>query len=347
MKVRPALRELVRSLKRFAISGDGEEHIVNSILNRRSEKQLQENSRPEVVKGAVHALACWILGYTRDAEGYGFPFDMPYLNFYERILKVHGVLSETGATWPNKSRGPFGFLNKLRNTLDKVVVGEAASEFRQIVADTKRDRRIFERLRTAMRICPKGGKHRRNDEGAPKALSAKRHKAILQKLRTSLRRQASKDESSKRACDIVVHHLDKYSKYLYGHVRRKGSRTIVVPRTDNFLEGIFGILTRLHRRLHGRGHIGRDLEAMPPAMPLILNLDNDSYCEIVYGGREPEKIAERFSRVDPKRVAELMKTWQEEKLSTRLSGKLEGLASLPRQVARFLSVAVGKLQTET
>ena len=209
MKVRPALRELVRSLKRFAISGDGEEHIVNSILNRRSEKQLQENSRPEVVKGAVHALACWILGYTRDAEGYGFPFDMPYLNFYERILKVHGVLSETGATWPNKSRGPFGFLNKLRNTLDKVVVGEAASEFRQIVADTKRDRRIFERLRTAMRICPKGGKHRRNDEGAPKALSAKRHKAILQKLRTSLRRQASKDESSKRACDIVVHHLDR------------------------------------------------------------------------------------------------------------------------------------------
>ena len=86
---------------------------------------------------------------------------------------------------------------------------------------------------------------------------------------------------------------------------------------------------------------------MPQGMPLVLNLDNDSYCEIVYGEREPEKIAERFSRLDPKRVAKLMKTWQGEKISARLTGKLERLASLPRQVARFLSVAVGKLQAET
>jgi len=194
-----------------------------------------------------------------------------------------------------------------------------------------------------MRICPKGGKDRRNDDGAPNRLSEKRHKAILQKLRMSLKKKASKDEGSKRACDIVVHHLDKYWKYLCGHVRRKDSRTIVVPRTDNFLEGIFGIITRQCRRLHGRGHIGRDIETMPPSMPLILNLNNASYCETVYGGREPQKIAERFSRVDPKRVADLMKTWKGERISSRLSWKLEGLASLPRQVARFLSVAVSIL----
>jgi hypothetical protein len=249
-------------------------------------------------------------------------------------------------TWPNKkkqTKGPFSALYKLRTILDKVVIGEAASEFQQMVVDTKRDRNIFTQLRRAMRICPKGQRHRSNDEDTPKTLSEKHHKAILKKLRTSLVKHAHKDEKKKRACNIVVTHLDKYWDYLYGHTLKRGPRKTVVPRTNNFVEGLFGTVSRQCRRLHGRGHIGRDLETMPASTPLILNLNNTSYCETVYGGNSPEQIAERFSKVDPQQITKLMKTWQTNILSSKLPRKLEQLKSLPRQVSRFLSVAAKTL----
>jgi len=272
---------------------------------------------------------------------------MPYLSFYERILIAHEALYTMDETWPSQSKqtkGPFSALYKLRITLDKAVIGATASEFQQMVADAKRDIKIFTQLRTAMRICPKGKKPRSNDEDACKPLSEQKHKAILKKLRTSLVKHARKDEKKKRACDIVVTHLDKYWDYLYGHSLKKGTGKTVIPRTNNFVEGLFGIVSRQCRRLHGRGHIGRDLETMPASTPLILNLNNTRYCETVYGGKEPEQIAERFSKVDPKRVTNLMKNWRTNTFSSKLPRKLEQLKSLPRQVARFLSVAAQTLR---
>lgn len=345
-KIQPRLRELVRSLKTFAVSKDSQEHVINSIVNQRSKKKLQAICSPETIKGSIHALAAWVLAYRRDGQGYGFPFDMPYLNFYERILIAHEALHDMDQTWPNKkkqTKGPFGSLYKLRTILDKVVIGEAASEFQQMVVDTKRDRNIFTQLRRAMRICPKGQRHRSNDEDTPKTLSEKHHKAILKKLRASLVKHAHKDEKKKRACNIVVTHLDKYWDYLYGHTLKRGPRKTVVPRTNNFVEGLFGTVSRQCRRLHGRGHIGRDLETMPASTPLILNLNNTSYCETVYGGNSPEQIAERYSKVDPNRVTNLMTTWRTNTLSSKLPRKLEKLKSLPRQVSRFLSVAAKTL----
>jgi hypothetical protein len=82
---------------------------------------------------------------------------------------------------------------------------------------------------------------------------------------------------------------------------------------------------------------------MSPATPLLINLRNSSYCQIVYGGQEPEKIAARFSAVDPKKPAQLLKAWREDRAATKMPGKLASLKTLPKQVARFLSVAAKAL----
>ena len=68
------------------------------------------------------------------------------------------------------------------------MASEYTPQFLAIVADTKRDQKIFERLRSALRICPKGGTKRRNDDGASSTLSSARHKAVLKNLRRSLKR---------------------------------------------------------------------------------------------------------------------------------------------------------------
>ena len=205
-----------------------------------------------------------------------------------------------------------------------------------------KDMRIFNRFRSALRICPKGGKGKLNGD-VPQELSARRHKRILKDLRTSLKRQAGRKGPTARACTIVVQHLDKYWDYLFGHVRKRGSRKVVVPRTNNIEEGLLGTVKRQCRRLHGRGHLSRDIEAMSPATPLLMNLRNPDYCQTVYGGQEPDKIAARFSAVDPKKPAQLLKEWREDRAATKMPGRFAGLKTLPKQVARFLLVAAKAL----
>jgi len=342
-KVKADLQALKRSLKKYAISKESSQHSVLPILALRSRKGLKEHCTPETIQGSVHGLVCWILGYTRDGEGYGFPFDIPYLNMYYRVVKAHRILCATISTWPKHKRGPLGCLLRLKAILDRVVVDEQASLFQDCVAATKRDQRIFNRFRRALRICPQGGKQRRHDEGATSKLSPKQHKAILRTLKTAMNRQIRNGGASQKACEIVVQHLNKYWKYLFGHVIHKGSREIIVPRTNNIDEAMIGAIKRQCRRLHGRGHVGHDLNVMPPSMPLVQNLQNVSYCDLVYGGREMKDLADRFSRVDSKQVNQLMSDWRTERVSSRLPRRLEGMSTFPNKVAQFLSVAILEL----
>jgi hypothetical protein len=343
-QVRPKLRGLIRSLQNFAVCPESGQHRVNSVLGLRSPAKLRQSCAPEAPQGVAHALASWILAYAQDGEGYGFPFALPHLNFYQRVLQVHHMLRQTCPSRPDRTRGPLGALHRLQQILDVMVTGEAAPEFRQVVRETHRDQKIFERFRAALRICPRGGKERRNDPGAPQILSARRHQAVLKKLRTTLHYQACSGKPSQQACAIVVRHLDKYWPYLFGHALNANGHKIVVPRTNNIEEGLFRIVKRQCRRLHGRGHLSRDITAMLPATPLVLNLANSSYCQTVYAGIEPEKIATVFSRVDPKVPARLLDTWRQQKLLTTIPQQFEKLKDFPQQVAAFISVAAKELR---
>jgi hypothetical protein len=342
-KVRCKLRQLVRSLKRFATSEDNGHHVVSELLPLRSTEELRQRCTAESARGVVHALACWVLAFAQEGEGYGFPFDLPYLNFYERIVQVHQMIDAAGALNRQTRRGSLQPLYQLRQILAVVVRGEESAELRQIVADTKRDRRIFERFRKALRICPKGGKQRRNDEGAPRTLSAGRHRRVLQDLCASVGRQARAGGASARACKTVLQHVEKYWEYLFGHVLRQSGRTVIVPRTNNDEERMFRTVKRQCRRLHGRKDLSHELEAMSPAVPLVRNLSNRDYCETVYGGSKPEDIATRFSRVDPECAAALLTSWQQETSQHRIPRKLEKLENLPERLARFISVAIDQL----
>jgi hypothetical protein len=262
---------------------------------------------------------------------------------YDRILEVAKVLHEINTISSVTRKGPLGTFKRLKEILDIVVASEHTSEFQSVVAEMKRDQKIFERLRSDLRICPKGGTKRRNDEGVSNLLSARDHKTTLKNLRRSLTEKARRNTSPK-ACDIVVTHLDKYWDYLFGHVLKKRSEKIVVPRTNNVEESLFRTIKRQCRRLHGRGHVRRDIDDMLEAAPLVLNLRNASYCEIVYGSNDVQRIAERFSKIDPSIPTQSLKKWRQDKRLTRLPRKLERLKSLPKRLAQFIGVAFNEFQ---
>ena len=82
---------------------------------------------------------------------------------------------------------------------------------------------------------------------------------------------------------------------------------------------------------------------MPAAVPLVMNLTNREYCETVYGGSEPAKLADRFSRVDPGTPTKLLQLWRQERISHRMPRKIEKQKDLPRQVAGFIAMVTKEL----
>jgi hypothetical protein len=343
-KVRPRLRALCRSLREFAVPEDLGEHVLSRVLDCTSPRSLRPQATPETIKGTVHALGSWILAFSRAGEGYGFPFDLAYLNLYQRIVEVHNVLDAASVLWPERNHGAAGALQHFKQILDTVVVGEYSDEFLPLVAAIRRDGKIFERFRSALRICPKGGKSRRNDEGASSTLSPAHHKTLLKKLRTSLLRKARQDEDARRASNIVVEHLDKYWDFLFGHAIKTGPHPVVVPRTNNVEERLFRTIKRQCRRLHGRGHLSRDVDAMAAGTALVLNLKNTAYVETVYGGNDLKSIARRFSEVVPRLPAKLMSTWRRDRLTTTIPRKFENMNDLPQRLATFIAVASEELE---
>jgi hypothetical protein len=296
----------------------------------------------ETAMGALHALISWILAF-RSGEGYGFPFDLPYLTLYQRIVAVHRLLDRNSTIWPDKPTGALAKLKRCKEILETVVLGEETEEIEQVVSEMYRDLRIFDRFRAALRICPKGGTGRRNDGDEPSALGREAHRAILKRLRTSLLREARRGNSTARACRIVVDHIDKYWRYLFGHTVRRRPILIVAPRTNNVEERLFRLIKRQCRRLHGRGHLCRDVDAMPAGTALVLNLRNTTYCKTVYGGQSSGNLAARFSEVDPHLPRQLMKGWRRDRLSMRIPRKFESVSDLPDQLAPFITAASCKL----
>lgn len=78
-KIRPRLRALCRSLREFAAPAEHGEHVISRLLAGDSPQGLRPEASPEVTAGTVHALVSWILAFSRTGDGYGFPFDLPYL----------------------------------------------------------------------------------------------------------------------------------------------------------------------------------------------------------------------------------------------------------------------------
>jgi hypothetical protein len=334
-RTRPKLGVIARSLRPFAVEGGGGEHVVGHLIDRLAP---QEDVPEGLALGVIHGLSSWILAFSRAGQGYGFPFELPYLELYDRIVAVHGALDGLTGTRPAKEDQVAGEIHRLHRTLAPVVDGEYADEFARVVAEIRRDQEVFEAFRARLRICPREGKRRRNDEGAPAAVDPERHRIILANFKLGLESRAESKSGVARACRIVVEHLDKYWSYLFGH-RLGGPHGIVVPRTNNLEEQEFRKVKRGCRRLHGRGRLKRDVDEMPAGTMLLQNLKNPDYLRTVYGGTGENDIANRFSEVDPALPAQVMLSWHLDRSTTRLPRKLERMGDLPGRLVVTLRAA--------
>jgi ribosomal protein L37E len=250
---------------------------------------------------AVRALLVWVLEGKHQGQGRGFPFDQPYLAFYRRLIAASTLLAQCGESGFFASKAEKKLYRTIRDDLLAVERDSVLSK----TADTMQEKvQVFDRLRAAMRITLPENKRGLNDDG--ELCTMKTIKKEVTKFKGWLSRQAKrmKDNAYRKMIGL----LDKYWDMLFCDpivVQTEAGKFIIQPqRTNNILEQFFRNIMRTYRKKNGFQAMEKILKAMPENTPLVMNLRNKDFMEVLLAGKSD--LAQRFADIDAQIVRQEM-----------------------------------------
>ena len=111
---------------------------------------------------------------------------------------------------------------------------------------------------------------------------------------------------------------------------------IIQPqRTNNILEQFFRNLMRNYRKRNGFNAMGRVIKTMLSETPLVMNLKNKDYMDILLNGKQT--LPERFAEIDSKNVRkEIKKSNNEAEMISPKIKKLIKAPDLPESLVSFI-----------
>jgi hypothetical protein len=268
--------------------------IIFNCINQKKQTD-QKNLMPVTI---VYTLILWALEGKKQGKGYGFPFDRPYFNFYQRLQTIYSTIKEIESlTYKNvsKKKNPY---KKVISDLKGVITDEY---FKSTVLKMKKKLIIFDKLREAMRIALPLGNNGLNDEGE------KNIKTIEKRVRNFtdwLCNNKSINQSD--GYDKMIEQIKKYWKKLFADpiiVNSNGKQIIIQPqRTNNKMEQLFRYCKHNHRKRTGVKPSSRNLKAFLANTLYVKNLSNKNYMNIILNGKK--SLEERFAEIETKLVRE-------------------------------------------
>jgi hypothetical protein len=291
--IKSKLNKLRRGLEK-EIDGLSVEKIEEYLQNPQI---LQDNEQGTEILS--YCLILWLLDYSSEGDGYGFPFDQSYLRFYERLRKADDFIDEVLKFYlPLNDNHKIWC--KLRNLIQKITKDDRLS----VIANAygiKLD--VFENLREALGAAPTGKSEGLANTGITESESE------LENIRTAvtdfcknLKEQikTTKNEDISKSFDKLQQKLEKYWDKLFSdpiEIEIDGNpRTIFIHRTNNLIEQHFRRLNYGWRRVHGNSSVKKDLISIPEALPLVMNLKNKAYLKLIFD--DEFRIAQKFSEID-------------------------------------------------
>lgn len=330
----PAYRELRRLLRKHcastklcALVREAREELEHQDAQCALVAQTLKSGESHALEPAttVYLVALWALQGKHEGDGYGFPFDRPLLQFAQRIMELHLLLLDLLKRCAD---------NRLLSRLAKLVALIANdSQIRLLVEELNWRVTIFDELRTAMRLAPVGGTQGLNDGTTAMAGIRQGVEEFRQLLDNNPRKAVDP------LCRKMAQQIDKYGEKLFaGPIAvdtPNGTISIFPQRTNNILEQFFRSLRRWARRKTGNDSLCRILQAILADTPLVKNLDNPRYMEILLNGKA--SLNELFAEIasSPKSTS----ATSESEPNTILPGfrKLIGLKNLPARILHSLS----------
>lgn len=250
----------------------------------------------------VRAVAQWVLDYHTDGQDQGFPFDLPYLDLHDRCQTACRAV-DAFLRHPVTNAKVNKNLRRLRRILAPV---DAQIPFKKVAATLRARAALFTELRDALqlRIKPSG------KCAPPSILTPEQAAAELCDIRTAVEHLAASlagrrpergpAQDQRQAIDIILTHLEDHGRFLWGHAislpAELGGGIRLVERTNNAQEGLFHHFKRGERRRSGRKVLSHDMEQLPPAALLALNLKHPDYVAILCGSLD--KLPQAFAEFD-------------------------------------------------
>ena len=161
---------------------------------------------------------------------------------------------------------------------------------------------VFDSLRDAMRIALPDQNKGLNDDGIDSDMNTIKAKVI--KFRNGI---CNNEAFQKNQDDYIkmIKQIDKYWEKLFADpilVDTPTGKVLIQPqRTNNILERFFRDIRRRNRRKNGVNSLNRTLKAILADTPLIKNLENKDYMNILNG---KENLENRFAEIEAKVVRE-------------------------------------------
>jgi hypothetical protein len=313
------LRKRVRELNKIIDDNTG---LVESLVNSLKEESIQNCQQLNLMPAAAaHTLALWALDGKKQGQGYGFPFDRPYLSFYQRLKTIYLKLKELNAVeWGNRrDNKPYvKILRDLWDTIDDSVLRRAAEQMKEKIT-------VFDKLRSAMRIALPDGKRGLNDNGEETDIHT------IEKGVKEFCKWLSDDEelSKKEDYKKMLAQIEKYWEKLFSDPivvdTPHGKITIQPQRTNNIIEQLFREVKRGFRKKSGLKSLSKILKGMLADTPFIKNLENPEYMKIILDGKSC--LEERFAEIDAKIVRrELFKMTND---SVKIPPQIKKLIKMP------------------
>ena len=196
--------------------------------------------------------------------------------------------------------------------------------------------KIFKKLRKALSITVSDSKKGLNDDGQEADI-----KSIAEKVKI-FREEVMTDEKlcQKKSYEKMIAQIDKYWDKLFADPiivdSPNGQITIQPQRTNNILERFFRDLKRRNRKKSGTISLNKTLKSILADTPLVKNLDNPDYMQIILDGCDT--LEERFEKIDSYMVAEKLK--MEQKKYERISPEMRKIIQqqdLPDKLALLLA----------
>jgi len=297
-RIRTVLRKCIRELKLLI---DGNDNLNQSLTSYLSRKNLEEYDfdLPSVV--AAYILLAWVIEANAESCGFGFPFDRPHVDFVRRLKQAYPQLKELNVTLKQGQSMTLP-IRAISTVLNDVSLNNNFNAIEEKII-------IFDELRALMRIAQVNKTGGLNSEGDDDIKTIETEVKLFRESEKMIQLEAA-HFSYKR----FIKQIDKYWENLFAdsiEVRSSsGEVSIILPqRTNNSMEQLFRSVKKDDRKKSGTKSLRKEMKSMHPQRPLIKNLKNAGYLNIILNGKA--NLAERFADIDARLVQEEMKKERE------------------------------------
>lgn len=234
------------------------------------------------IKKLCHILLLWVLDGKKHGNGFGFPFDRPHMGFYRRLRLLWEQLNNLQQKCiVNKPM--FKCITRIIGDISPLVNDtQCIAAFQEL---TKKQS-VFDNLRGALSIALPDSNKGLNDTGEDIDMDTIEKRVMRFKDNLTKTRGYHKSIAYQK----LIGQIDKYREKLFCDPIKvstpEGGSYIQPQRTNNILEQFFRGMKRSYRRATGNNSMRKKLQSIIADAPLIKNLDNLEYMDVVLNGKQ-------------------------------------------------------------